>query len=59
MIGKRGGTVKLRGARLRMCLQQFENPEIDYAARGLYGERSRKDRIMVDKFRLPIGFDVS
>ena len=42
-----------------MCLQQFENPEIDYAARGLYGERSRKDRIMVDKFRLPIGFDVS
>ena len=34
MIVKRGGSLKLQGDRLRVRLQRFKNPEIDYAARG-------------------------
>jgi len=54
MVVKRGGTVKLQGGRLRVCLQRFENPEIDYAARGLCEELNRMDPITADKCRLPI-----
>jgi len=59
MIVKRGGTVKLQGGRIKVCLQRFENPEIDYAARGLCEELNRMNPITADKFRLPIWFEVS
>jgi hypothetical protein len=59
MIVKRGGTVKLQGGRLKVCLKRFRNPEIDYAARGLCEDLNRLDPTTRDKFRLPIWFEVS
>jgi len=59
MIVKRGGYVKLEGSRLRVCLRRFKNPEIDYAARGLCEDLNGMDPMTLDKFRLPISFDVS
>jgi len=58
MIVKRGGTVKLQSGRLRVRLKRFENPEIDYAARSLFEDLNRMDPMTLDRFHLPILFEV-
>lgn len=58
MIVKRGGTVKLQSGRLRVRLKRFKNPEIDYAARGLFEDLNRMDPVTLDRFHLPILFEV-
>ena len=58
MIVNRGGTVKLQGGRLRVRLKRFKNPEIDYAARGLCEDLNRMDPMTLDRFHLPILFEV-
>jgi len=59
MIVKRGGTVKLQSGRLRVRLKRFRNPEIDYAARVLCEDLNRMDPMTLDRFRLPISFEVA
>jgi len=59
MIVERGGYVKLEGGRLRVQLRRFKNLEIDYAARGLCEDLNRMNPMTLDKYRLPIWFDVS
>ena len=59
MIVKRGGYVKLTGGRLRVRLRRFKNPEVDYAARRLCEEINRMNPMTMDKYRLPIHFQVS
>jgi len=58
MIVKRGGTVKLQGGRLKVRLKRFRNPHIDYAARGLCEDLNGMDPMTLDRFRLPISFEV-
>ena len=58
MIVKRGGTVKLQSGRLRVRLKRFKNPEIDYAARSLFEDLNRMDPMTLDRFHLPILFEV-
>jgi len=58
MIVERGGSLKLQGGQLRVRLQRFKNPEIDYAARGLCEDLNKMDPVTVDKYRLPIRFEV-
>ena len=59
MIAKRGGTLKLQGGQLRVRLQRFKNHEIDYAARGLCEDLNKMDPVTLDKYQLPIWFEVS
>ena len=50
--------VKLQGGGLRVRLKRFKNPEIDYAARGLCEDLNRMDPVTLDRFHLPILFEV-
>ena len=59
MIVKRGGIVKLQGGQLRVRLQRFKNHEIDYAARGLCEDVNKMNPVTLDKYQLPIWFDVA
>ena len=59
MIVKRGGYVKLTRGRLRVRLRRFKNPEVDYAARRLCEEVNRMNPVTLDKYRVPIHFQVS
>ena len=59
MIIERGGYVKLKDGRLRVQLRRFKNLEIDYAARGLCEDLNAMNPMTLDKYRLPIWFDVS
>lgn len=58
MIVKRGGSLKLQGDRLRVRLQRFKNPEIDYIARGLCEDINKMAPVTLDKYQLPIWFEV-
>lgn len=59
MIVKRGGSLKLQGGQLRVRLQRFKNLEIDYAARGLCEELNKINPVTLDKYQLPIRFEVA
>ena len=59
MIIKRGGDVKLEDGRLTVRLGRFMNPEIDYAARHLCEDLNQMKPFSLDKFRLPIRYEVS
>jgi hypothetical protein len=59
MIVKRGGHVKLTAGRLRVRLRRFKNAEVDYAARRLCEEVNQMNPVTLDKYRLPIHFQVS
>ena len=58
MIVGRGAYVKLEGGKLRVRLMRFKNPEIDYAARHLCEELNRMKPFTLDKFHLPIHYEV-
>lgn len=58
MIIRRGAYVKLEQGRLVAKLRRFKNAEIDYAARYLCKELNQMKPYTLDKFRLPIHYEV-
>jgi len=58
MIVNRGGYIKLEYGRLEVSLRRFKNHEIDYAARRLCEDLNGMNPRTLDKFQLPIHFDV-
>lgn len=59
MIIKRAGFVKLEGGKLRVQLRRFKDPEIDYAARHLCEDLNEIGTFTMDKFHLPINYEVA
>jgi len=59
MIVRRGAYVKLERGKLKVQLSRFANPEIDYAARHLCEDLNRMDPFTLDKYHLPIQYEVS
>ncbi len=55
---KRGGDIKLEEGRLKVRLQRFSNPETDYTVRKLCEELNEMNPVTMDKFRLPIVYEV-
>ena len=58
MVVKRGGFIKLDGRKLKVQLRRFRNPEIDYAARRLCEDLNQMKPVTLDKFHLPIQYEV-
>jgi len=58
MIVERAGEVKLADGELRVRLRGFKNPEIDYAARRLCEDLNGMDPRTLDRFRLPLRYQV-
>jgi hypothetical protein len=58
MIVERAGYVKLEGGWLKVTLKRFQNGEIDYAARHLCEDLNRLKPVTLDKFHLPICYQV-
>jgi transposase len=58
MIVNRGGHIKLEKGQLRVRLRRFTNPEIDYAARHICEDLNRMNPFTLDKYRLPIYYEV-
>jgi transposase len=58
MIVERAGEVKLEDGELRVRLRRFRNPEIDYAARRLCEELNAMNPRTLDRFRLPLRYEV-
>lgn len=50
--------MKLERGRVEVSLRRFKNNEIDYAARRLCEELNAMNPRTLDKFQLPIHFDV-
>ena len=59
MIVQRAGEVRLEGGQLRVRLRKFRNPEIDYAARRLCEDLNRMAPTTLDRFRIPLHYDVA
>ena len=59
MMVKRGGDVKLEGGKLRVRLRRFKNPEINYAARHLCEDLNQMKPFSLDKFHLPMHYEVT
>ena len=59
MIVKRGANVKIEQGKLTVRLKRFQNPEIDYAARHLCQDLNQMNPVTLDKFKLPIQYEVS
>ena len=58
MIVERAGEVKLENGELRVRLRRFKNPEIDYAARCLCEDLNEMNPRTLDRFRLPLRYEV-
>lgn len=58
MLVKRGGNVKLEGGKLRVRLRRFKNPEINYAVRHLCEDLNQMEPFSLDKFHLPMHYEV-
>ena len=58
MIVERAGEVKLEDGQLRVRLRRFRNPEIDYAARRLCEDLNEMNPRTLDRFRLPLRYEV-
>lgn len=59
MIVKRGANVKIEQGKLTVRLKRFQNPEIDYAARHLCQDLNQMNPVTLDRFKLPIRYEVS
>jgi transposase len=59
MIVGRGGHVKLEAGQLKVKLRRFINSEIDYAARHICEDLNRMNPVTLDKYRLPIRYEVT
>jgi transposase len=58
MILSRGGYLKLEHGKLKVSLRRFKNHEIDYAARRLCEDLNAMVPRTLDKFQLPIIYEV-
>ena len=58
MIVDRGGHIKLENGQLSVRLRRFANPEIDYAARHICEDLNRMNPFTLDKYQLPICYEV-
>ena len=58
MIIKRGANVKIEQGKLTVRLKRFQNPEIDYAARHLCQDLNQMNPVTLDKFEMPICYEV-
>ena len=58
MILNRGGYLKLEHGKLKVSLRRFRNNEIDYAARRLCEDLNAMAPRTLDKFQLPIIYEV-
>ena len=58
MILKRGAYMKLEQGKLMVKIRKFKNPEIDYAARHLCDDLNKMNPVTLDKFQLPIKYEV-
>lgn len=58
MIIKRGGYIKLKNGKLNVQLRRFKNKEIDYIARRLCEDLNQMTPITLDKYCLPMHFEV-
>jgi len=58
MILRRGAYIKLEQGKLTVKLRRFKNPEIDYAARHLCEDLNKMEPVTLDKFHLPIKYEV-
>jgi len=59
MIVDRAGEVKLEDGELRVRLRPFRNPEIDYAARRLCEDLNGMAPRTLDRFRIPLRYEVA
>ncbi len=59
MIVERAGEVKLEDGELRVRLRGFRNPEIDYAARRLCEDLNGMNPRTLDRFRIPLRYEVT
>jgi len=59
MIVGRGGYTKLERGILRVQLRRFRNPEIDYAARHICEDLNTMNPVTLDRYQLPIYYEVS
>ncbi|MEK7615090.1 MAG: putative transposase [Patescibacteria group bacterium] len=59
MIVERAGDVKMERGQVRVTLRRFANPEIDYAARRLCEELNAMRPRTLDRFRLPLRYEVA
>lgn len=58
MIIKRGAYIKLEQGKLTVKLRRFKNPEIDFAARHLCQELNQMNPVTLNKFHLPVKYEV-
>jgi hypothetical protein len=58
MIVERGGFVNLEEGRLRVTLRRFKDREIDYAAWHLCEDSNRMSPVTLDRFQLPIRYQI-
>ena len=58
MIVNRGGYLELENGNLKVGLRRFRNHEIDYAARRLCEDLNAMAPRTLDKFHLPITYEV-
>ena len=59
MIVERAGEVKLEDGKLRVRLRGFRNLEIDYAARRLCEDMNGMNPRTLDRFRIPLHYEVT
>ena len=59
MIVERAGEVKLEDGALRIRLRGFRNPEIDYAARRLCEDLNEMNPRTLDRFRIPLRYEIT
>lgn len=59
MIVGRAGEVKLENGEIRVRLRGFKNQEIDYAARRLCEDLNEMDPRTLDRFRIPLRYEVT
>lgn len=59
MILERSGEVSLQDGQLRVRLRRFRNPEIDYAARRLCEDLNRMQPRTLDRFRIPLHYEIA
>ena len=59
MIVKRGADIRLEHGKLIVRLKRFKDVYVDYAARHLCHDLNEMKPVTLDKFRLPIRYEVA
>lgn len=59
MIVERAGEVKLENGQIRVKLRRFTNPKINYAARRLCEDLNRMHPRTLDRYRIPLYYEVT